>query len=139
MTRAGDPRQIVRNVRWFRRRRGLRCDTVAEYSSDTTTGRRPDMATTQHGGQITLHVDQHPQARELDHGGYMEAQLAPESIEIDRDLQPGNLVTVTVANADGEIIGTAKQEVGQVGFKPLKIERRTIGTVRAHKSKTVVD
>lgn len=88
--------------------------------------------------QITLHVDQHPQARDLPHGGYLVAEIGPEAIEIDRDLQPGDHVTVTVANADGEIIGTAEQEVGGIGFKPLKMEKRTVGQIRAHKAKTVV-
>lgn len=89
--------------------------------------------------QITLHVDQHPHCRDLPHGGYLDAAVALEAIDIDRDLQPGDRLTVTVANADGEMIGQAVQEVGPVGFKPMKLEGKTIGQTRAHKAKTVIE
>jgi hypothetical protein len=89
--------------------------------------------------QVTLHVEMHPTAREMPHGGYMDAEVNLDPIPVDRDLQPGDHLTVTVANADGEVIGTATQEIGAVGFKPMKLERKTIGQVRAHKAKTVIE
>lgn len=89
--------------------------------------------------QITLHVEQHPHARDLEHGGYLQAEVGLDAVEIDRDLQPGDRLTVTVANADGEIIGQGTQEAGGVGFKPLKVEKMTIGMIRSHKAKTVYE
>lgn len=89
--------------------------------------------------QLTLHVNQHPHARELEHGGYLQAEITPDAIEIDRDMQPGDLIRVTITDADGTVIGQGEQEIGGIGFKPLKVERRTIGLVRAHKAKAVYE
>lgn len=87
---------------------------------------------------ISLLVEQHPHARDLPHGGYLVAEVKPDAVEIDRNLQPGDIVTIQVANADGEVIGTATQEIGKVGFAPLKMDKRVVGQVRGHAAKDYV-
>lgn len=88
--------------------------------------------------QLTLDVEMPQHARDLPHGGMLVASCSIDAVEIDRDLHPGDRITVTVASADGEVIGQAEQEVGGVGFKALKIDKSVVGLERVHKAKVVM-
>jgi len=51
---------------------------------------------------------------------------------IRQDLHVGNLLTVQVANADGEVIASGLYEVQIPGFKEIKNSGTPIGVERVH-------
>lgn len=51
------------------------------------------------------------------------------------DLQPGAELTVSIADADGEVIATGVAAVASVGFVPITNDGDVVGTTRVHKAK----
>lgn len=89
------------------------------------------------GQQLTFAVCQHPAAARLPSGGWLEGALTVGGeLRVERSLQPGDRLTVTVADADGEIVATGEAEIAAVAFTPIKIEGDVVGTTRVHKAKT---
>lgn len=50
-------------------------------------------------------------------------------------LQAGDAVTITVANADGEVIASGEAEIQYPSFRPIKFEGEVIGEERIHTAK----
>lgn len=91
--------------------------------------------------QLTLDVKPHPdvaarQAAEL--AVYMTGTLKLDALEVSRDLNAGDRVSVIVHDADGEVIASGELEVGLPAFKALTHKGNHIGTERVHKA-TLVD
>lgn len=88
------------------------------------------------GRQLTFNVDQHPAAKTHDGGGWLDGEVKISgAIGVDRDLQPGDALTVSIANADGEVVASAEVECAGVAFVPIKHDKTVIGTSRVHKLK----
>lgn len=87
--------------------------------------------------QLSFDVHPHPNAvREDNPDGYLTAALKiGGSFFITQDMHPGEELTVTVANADGQVVAQGVAEIGGVGFTPIKDAGRTIGMERQHKAK----
>jgi hypothetical protein len=82
--------------------------------------------------QLTLDV-QMPQ--DAPNGGLLTASVTLAALPVERDLNPGDQVTVTIADADGVVVGQCAQEISGVAFKPLLIDKEPVGLERAHKAK----
>lgn len=86
--------------------------------------------------QLSLDVAPHPDAAKRPNGGWLQGSVAiTGDFGVTRDLQPGDELTVTMHNADGEVIASGVCEIGAIGFKPIKIDGDVIGTERLHKAK----
>lgn len=81
--------------------------------------------------QLTFEVAPHPEA-----GEFIDGSLKISgTFGCRKDLNPGDELTVQIANADGEVIASGLAEVGPVGFAPIKVKNEVIGTERVHKAK----
>lgn len=68
--------------------------------------------------------------------GWLDATLAVRGASTVRhDLQPGAELTVSIADADGEVIATGVAVVASVGFVPITNDGDDVGTTRVHKAK----
>lgn len=87
--------------------------------------------------QLTLRVDPHPRTRWKDGSTkpVVGAVKLSGALTVDEDLQPGDQLTVQVANADGEVIAHCAAEVSNIGFKLLEQSGTVIGTQRIHTAK----
>ena len=88
--------------------------------------------------QLSFDVEPHPNTRHQDGSvvplyGELKWSVA---VDVDHDLQPGDQVVVTVASADGEVLGTSLGKVEDVAFKTIKEKGRVIAQVREHKVKS---
>jgi hypothetical protein len=92
-------------------------------------------------GQLTFNIAPHPSAASRPGGlPVMGASLAIKgALAIEEDLNHGDALTVTIANADGEIIATAQLEVAAPpSFVPIEDkDLGLLGYERAHKAKAV--
>lgn len=87
--------------------------------------------------QLTLDVIPHPHVRQRQADElpvYMTGSLTLDALEVGRDLNAGDRVSVIVHNADGEVIASGQYEVGLPGFKALTHKGQHIGTERVHKA-----
>lgn len=82
--------------------------------------------------QLSLNVDRHPHLP--DDGMLMGTLKLGGGFAVPRDLQPGEELTVTVADADGQVIAASRAEVETVAFPPIKDKGVAIGTERRHKA-----
>jgi hypothetical protein len=81
-------------------------------------------------------VKPHPARVERPDGGWLDGTVAiGGAFNVDRDLQPGDELVVTIAGADGEVLAGGIVEVGPVGFKPVKVRGFVVGETRVHKAK----
>lgn len=86
----------------------------------------------QAGEQLSFLVRAHPAARD----GWLDATLAVGgAFTVRHDLQPGAELTVSIADADGEVIATGVVAVASVGFVPITNDGDVVGTTRVHKAK----
>lgn len=85
--------------------------------------------------QLSFVVEQHPNAREYKDGGWLDGTVAVGgAFRVERDLNPGDRLTVTIASADGEVIASGEVSVVTVGFKPIKLKGFVVGQTRVHKA-----
>jgi hypothetical protein len=85
--------------------------------------------------EITFDVKPHPALSKVG-GGVMAASLKISgSLGLKADLQAGDVLTVTVADADGLVVTEGLIEVGSPGFKTLTLQGEPFGTERIHKAK----
>ncbi|MEJ7783193.1 MAG: hypothetical protein WKF96_00220 [Solirubrobacteraceae bacterium] len=84
--------------------------------------------------QLSFDVRPHPASRRDDGSPpYLQASLKVKGdFHVSRDLQPGDELTVTIADADGEVVASGLSEVGGVSFPLIKEKGHVIGTERAH-------
>jgi len=86
--------------------------------------------------ELTHHVKPHPAKAKRPDGGWLDGTVAiGGSFVLDVDLQPGDELTVQIANADGEVLTGGVVEVTTVGFKPVKVKGFVVGKTRVHKAK----
>jgi hypothetical protein len=86
--------------------------------------------------QLTFDVDRHPDLEGRD--AILDGTLKiAGDLSVRQDLQPGERITITIGDADGNVISTAEAEIGAVAFVPIKLEGSVIGTDRLHKAKLV--
>lgn len=88
--------------------------------------------------QLSLNVEAHPNARQRDDDGvgWIEGTLVVGGkLAVPRDLQPGERLTVRIADADGQLVATGELDVEQVAFPPIKAGGMIVGTERQHKAK----
>lgn len=85
------------------------------------------------GTQISFEVRPRPELVE-DGNVFLVASLKLKGeLPIKQDLNDGDLLTVQVADADGNVIASGLYEVGLPGFKPIKAKGAgVIGTERVH-------
>ncbi len=84
--------------------------------------------------QLSFFVAPHPSARLGD--GLLDGSLSiGGGFGVRRDLQAGDALTVTVADADGEVIATGLIEVQSVAFRPVRFKGEVVGTERFHTAK----
>lgn len=96
-------------------------------------------------GQLSLEVRPHPaleRKRRRGEAVYLQAELeAKLTIPVDHDLNPGDGIVITVADAAGEVLGTATLELGGKGavrFDTIdEPNLGVIGTRRVHKATQV--
>lgn len=89
-------------------------------------------------GQLSFDVHQHPDAEARGDGAWLDGSLKiAGDFGVRENLQPGDRVTVSIADADGQVVTSAIAEIGAVSFVPVKVEGRVIGTERVHKAKIV--
>lgn len=87
-------------------------------------------------GACSFHVRPHPAATRRPDGGFIDGALSiGGQFGVDRDLDAGDELTVTIASADGEVLAQGVVEVQGVAFKPVKVKGFVIGTTRVHKAK----
>lgn len=92
--------------------------------------------------QLTFDVKPHPRdvqhAKALDREPWLEGSIAIKgAMRVDRNFHAGDELTVTVHDADGEVVATGECEVGMPAFKQIKIKGDPVGTERAHTAKIV--
>lgn len=92
--------------------------------------------------QITLDVEPHPDVQAAQRRGdtvYLTASLDGKlSVPVDRDLNSGNELVITVAGADGQVLATAYAVVKAPKFVDIEIEELgTVGLERVHPFKIV--
>jgi hypothetical protein len=86
--------------------------------------------------QLSFDVAPHPHAAARPDGGWMDGSLKiTGAFGVQDDLNPGDEITVTVANADGEVIATGVAEIAGVAFAPIKLDGAVVGTERVHRAK----
>ncbi len=84
----------------------------------------------------TFDVKAHPAATRRPDGGFVDGAIGiGGQFVVERDLQPGDELTVTIASADGEVLAQSVVEVQTVGFKPVKVRGFVVGQTRVHKAK----
>lgn len=84
---------------------------------------------------LSFMVGKHPAAAKRPDGGILEGAVSiTGAFPVPCDLNPGDLVTVQIATADGEILTGGVCEVTSVGFKPIKVKGFVIGQTRVHKA-----
>jgi hypothetical protein len=88
--------------------------------------------------QLTLDVHPHTEAARREHH-YIAGNLRiAGDYSVPHDLHAGDELTVTVANADGQVIAQALARVGAVTLTPIEDkDLGVIGTERVHKAKVV--
>lgn len=96
----------------------------------------PDSTTAR---QLTLDVVPHPELVQLGRDGIVVGTLKiAGEYRLDRDLRAGDELTVTIADADGEVIAHGLARVGPVTLSPIEEkDAGVIGTERAHRAKVV--
>lgn len=82
--------------------------------------------------QLSLDVQMFP---DVAGAGLLVASVTLAALPVDRNLHPGDQITVTIADADGMVIGQCAQEIAGVAFKPLVVDKMPVGLERAHKAK----
>lgn len=99
------------------------------------------MPETRQPQQLTLDVAPHPDIQHRDGPHYISGTLkVGGDVRVNRDLQPGDELTVSVHNADGEVVGSERLEVGPVTFKPIEDkDLGVIATERQHRAKVTGD
>lgn len=97
-------------------------------------------------GQLSLDVKPHPAlARKAGDGDavYLQAELELKvTVPVAQDFNHGDGFRVTIADADGQVIGRTVAELrgkGAVRFDTLEVNGRIVGTVRHHKATQVDD
>lgn len=88
--------------------------------------------------QLSLDVELERDADRPDQepGSYLTGSLKiGGDFYVAQDLNMGEKLTVTVANADGLVISQGVVRVGPVGFEPILDHGIQIGVNRAHKAK----
>lgn len=86
--------------------------------------------------QLTMHVEPHPASVHPDRELYLIGGLKiAGTFSVDRDLQAGDQITVSIANADGEIVAKGVCEMKAPHFKVIEIEGEPIGMERIHTAK----
>jgi hypothetical protein len=90
--------------------------------------------------QLTLHVAPHPRAvwQNGDNKPIVGGVKVSGSLTVDHDLQPGDILTVSIADADGQVIAHTTAEVSGIAFKLLEQSGSVIGTERVHTAKVSV-
>lgn len=86
---------------------------------------------------LSLDVEPHPRLRELTDGGILISTLTlGGDVQIDRNLNTGDQLTVTIGDADGTVIATLDAVVVSPSFHPIKDKVvGVIGTERRHRAK----
>lgn len=87
--------------------------------------------------QLSFHVEPHPQSADRGEPWLDGEVKISGGLGVSRDLQPGDMLTISVANADGEVIATEVAEVHTPSFPPIKVKDVVVGTMRSHKAKIV--
>lgn len=90
--------------------------------------------------QLSLEVRRHPslEARGSAAGILVGVVKLSGGLPVDRDLNAGDVLTVTVANQDGEVVGSGVYEVRGVALDPIVDGRAgVIGTERVHRARAV--
>lgn len=82
--------------------------------------------------QLSLHVDAPPSLRDDADLPMSGVVLVRGDIPLARDLQPGELLRISVTDADGQPLSSATLKVRQVQFKVLEIGEVTVGIERRH-------
>lgn len=86
--------------------------------------------------QLTFEVAEHPRLKTQPGGGLLIGSITVAgSLACDRDLQDGDMVVVTVSDADGTVLCSSHAEIQPPAFKALKLDGERVGTERAHKAK----
>ncbi len=81
-------------------------------------------------------VRRHPAMGQRPGEGFLDGAISlGGKLPVDRDLQPGDELTVTVCSADGEVLAQSVFEVQTVGFVPVRLKGFVIGQTRVHKAK----
>lgn len=85
--------------------------------------------------QIALfhEIDVHPHVRDMGNDPILRAGVKISGdFTVSEIPQNGRAYTVTVANADGEIIASAEVEAGPPAYKNVKLDGEVVGEERIH-------
>jgi hypothetical protein len=86
--------------------------------------------------QLSLHVDPHPAARRPDGEVLIVGLLKISgSLRCPRDLQDGDELIVSVADADGNLLSSHHAEVQTPTFARIEEKGAVLGLERIHKAK----
>ncbi len=81
-------------------------------------------------GHLSLHVEPH---KRLGSDPFFWGSLKIKGdLQVDHNLQGGDRLTITVSDADGNVISTALATCGTPSFKDIKEKGTLIGTERVH-------
>jgi hypothetical protein len=88
--------------------------------------------------QLTFDVALHP-SLDADRQILFGSLKIKGDFRLDRDLNAGDELTVTIAGPDGEIIAGARLTTAYPAFKAIKDKGVTIGTERCHVAEPTAD
>lgn len=102
-------------------------------SVDTAEQRREDARRRREQLRLFHDVEVHPHVQELGNDPMLRAAVKiGGDFTVSEIPQNGRLYTVSIANADGEIIATAELEAGPPQYKNVKFDGEVVGEERIH-------
>lgn len=91
------------------------------------------MRTTDHDEpQLSFRVDLHTDLIAEEEPWFFGSLKVKGDLRVGHDLQAGEELTVSIADADGQVIASAGLVVAYPGFKDIKEKGHVVGTERVH-------